>query len=125
MKSFNDLLCARAKNASASLLLAAFVFASSACGDGGARKAVETASARETFQRYCANCHGAEGEGRPLGSVSVPPFKSDFVVKLTDEQLYNWVSRGGGNMPSFKSTLTEEQMRGLVRHVRELQSKNP
>ncbi len=124
MKSFNDLLCARAKSAHASLLLAAFVFASSACG-GGARKAEETAPARETFQRYCANCHGAEGEGRPLGPVSVPPFKNDFVVKLTDEQLYNWISRGGSNMPSFQSALTEDQMRGLVRHVRELQTKNP
>ena len=44
-----------------------------------------------------------------------------FVVRLTDEQLYNWIAGGGSNMPSYKNTLDEEQMRALVKHVRELQ----
>ena len=124
MKSFNDLLYANAKPALVSLLLAV-VAAASACGRGGGPTAADAPPARDVFARYCATCHGAEGEGRPLGSLRAPSFKSEFVVKLTDEQLYKWIADGGSNMPSFKNTLTQDQMRGLVRHVRELQSKNP
>ena len=122
MKSFNDLLDARARAALASLVLLTFI--ASACGAGGARKAGgDAAPAPEVFQRHCATCHGQGGEGRQLGTVRVPSFKSDFVVKLTDEQLYKWMADGGSNMPSYKNTLDEEQMRALVKHVRDLQSK--
>lgn len=117
MKSLNQLLEARAKAALAWLLFAA-VATASACG---ARKSGAAVSARDVFRRHCANCHGTEGEGRPPGALSVPSFKSDFVVKLTDEQLYKWIADGGSNMPSYKNTLDEEQMRALVKHVRELQ----
>ena len=112
---------ARTKTALASLLF--LTAAAYGCGAGDARKAEDAADARQTFKTYCSTCHGAEGEGRPIGSLRAPSFKSDFVVKLTDEQLYNWISRGGSNMPSFKNTLTEEQMRALVRHIREIQQK--
>ena len=125
MKGPNDLLDAGAAFALASLLFGA-VAAAPACGPGGAKKAGDdAASAREVFRRYCANCHGQEGEGRPVGTLPVPSFKSDFVVKLTDEQLYKWVADGGSNMPSFKNTLNEDQMLALVKHVRELQSNKP
>lgn len=123
MKRFNYLLDARAKSALASLLLAA-VATASACGARDAGKAGGDASpAPEVFRRNCANCHGQGGEGRQIGTSRVPDFKSDFVVKLTDEQLYKWIADGGSQMPSYKNTLTEEQMRALVKHVRDLQSK--
>lgn len=122
MKGFNDVLDAGAAVALASLLFGA-VAAASACGGGGAKKASgDTASTREVFQRYCSNCHGQDGEGRQLGQTRVPSFKHDFVVKLTDEQLYKWTADGGSNMPAFKNTLDEAQLRALVKHVRELQS---
>jgi len=121
-ESFNDVLDARAKAALASLVLLTFI--APACGAGGAGKAGnDAAPAPEVFRRYCATCHGQGGEGRQLGGLPVPSLKSDFVVKLTDEQLYKWIADGGGNMPSYKNTLDEEQMRALVRHVRELQAK--
>lgn len=121
MKRFNQLLYTRAKAALALLLFAA-VAAASACDGGGAKKAVDdAASTREVFERHCANCHGQEGEGLQLGQLRVPSFKNDFVVKLTDEQLYRWTADGGSNMPAFKNTLTEDQLRALVKHVRELQ----
>ena len=121
MKDSNHLLDASAKAALASLLLAA-VAAAPACGAGGPKKVGDdAASAREVFRRNCANCHGQEGEGRTLGQTRVPSFKSDFVVKLTDEQLHKWIADGGSNMPSYKNTLTQDQMRALVKHVRELQ----
>ncbi|HKG11981.1 MAG TPA: cytochrome c [Pyrinomonadaceae bacterium] len=117
------MLYARAGAVLVPLLLAA-VAASPACGTGGAGNAGgDAASARDVFRRHCATCHGEDGEGRQLSPLRAPSFKSDFVVKLTDEQLYKWMADGGGNMPSYKNTLTEEQMRALVKHVRELQSK--
>lgn len=121
MKGFNDLLDASAAFALASLLLAT-VAAASACGPGGAKKAGgDAASAHEVFRRYCANCHGQGGEGLTLGQTRVPSFKSDLVVKLTDEQLYKWMADGGSQMPAFKNTLDEEQLRALVKHVRDIQ----
>jgi mono/diheme cytochrome c family protein len=120
VKGSNHLLDAGAKAALASLLLGA-VAAASACGGGGPRKAEDAPPARELFRRYCATCHGQAGEGGALGRTRVPGFKSDFVVNLTDEQLHKWIADGGSNMPSFKNTLTQDQMRDLVKHIRELQ----
>ena len=122
MKGSNHLLDARARVTLASLLLGA-VAAASACGGGGPKKTGNGAPPTpELFQRYCANCHGQAGEGRQLGQVRVPDFKSDLVVNLTDEQLHKWIADGGGSMPPFKNTLTQDQMRDLVKHVRDIQS---
>lgn len=108
------------------IITTTFIFmAAAACGRGTASKE-GTAAARDTFTRSCAACHGADGEGRPLGSTSTPSLRREEAVNYTDDQLFEKIYRGTSNMPSFKSSLTEEQIKGLVRFIREdVQGRKP
>src|SRR5208282_2813906 len=67
----------------------------------------------------CAMCHGQDGSGSLVGqSISVPDLRSPVAQKLSDAQLARIISDGKGRMPSFKNSLSEAQIRGLVTYVR-------
>lgn len=82
-----------------------------------------TASA-STFRAKCAMCHGPDGSGSAVGkSMNVPDLRSPVVQKLPDAQLAQIISYGKGGMPSFKSSLSEDQVHSLVAYVRSLRPK--
>src|SRR3712207_2365124 len=87
------------------------------CGKNNER--YNNTEARATFTRSCAVCHGADGGGKPLGAVRAPSLKREEAMNLTDEQMFDRIYNGTGNMPSFKNSLTEEQVKALVRFIRE------
>lgn len=91
-----------------------------ACNRGNEKQgAGELTNARATFLRSCAVCHGADGQGKPLGGLRAPSLKREEAMNYSDEQLFDRIYRGTGNMPSFKNSLKEEEIKGLVRYVRE------
>jgi mono/diheme cytochrome c family protein len=66
-------------------------------------------------------CHGQDGRGSQAGkSMNVPDLRSAAVQKLPDAQLAQIVSDGKGGMPSFKNSLSEDQIHGLVTYIRSL-----
>jgi cytochrome c6 len=74
-----------------------------------------------TFRTKCAMCHGQDGGGSEVGkSMSVPDLRSAVVQKLPDAQLAQIISDGKGGMPSFKASLSEDQVHSLVAHIRSL-----
>jgi len=74
-----------------------------------------------TFRTKCAICHGQDGGGSEVGkSMKVPDLRSPVVQKLPDAQLAQIISEGKGGMPSFKNSLSEDQIHGLVAYVRSL-----
>jgi cytochrome c553 len=74
-----------------------------------------------TFRTKCAMCHGQDGGGSEVGkSMNVPDLRSPVVQKLPDAQLAQIISDGKGGMPSFKNSLSEDQIHGLVTYVRSL-----
>ena len=99
------------------LIILSVALLSGACA--GSRESERQRAARELFLRHCAQCHGADGEGRRIGEMRSQNLKSDRVLRLTDEALVEWIKRGGSEMPSFQRTLTEAQIRELVRFIRE------
>jgi cytochrome c6 len=104
------------------VLIAELVFfsASNAQARGGQGSAV----ARATFQSKCAMCHGPDGAGSQVGkSMNVPDLRSPVVQKLPDAQLAQVIADGKGGMPSFKSSLSEEQIHALVAQIRSLHQK--
>jgi len=100
------------------LILLAMALLSFACA-GESREALRRRAARQLFLRHCAQCHGADGEGRRIGEMRSQNLKSERVRGLTDEALVEWIRRGGSEMPSFRSTLSEAEIRELVRFIRE------
>jgi cytochrome c6 len=89
-----------------------------------ATAAQDSAAASATFKTKCALCHGPDGSGSEVGkSMNVPDFRSEAVQKLSDAELAQVVSDGKGGMPSFKGSLTADQIHALVKHIRAFAAK--
>ena len=81
----------------------------------------DSAASSATFRTKCAMCHGPDGSGSAIGrSMNVPDLRSPVVQKLPDAQLAQIISDGKGGMPSFKASLSEDQVHSLVAHIRSL-----
>ena len=84
----------------------------------------DSAASSATFRAKCAMCHGPDGSGSEVGkSMNVPDLRSPAVQKLPDAQLAQIISDGKGGMPSFKSSLSADQVHSLVAHIRSLRGK--
>jgi cytochrome c6 len=82
------------------------------------------AAGNATFRTKCAMCHGQDGRGSEVGkSMNVPDLRSPAVQKLPDAQLAQIISDGKGGMPSFKNSLSEDEIHSLVVHIRSLHQK--
>jgi cytochrome c6 len=96
---------------------AILVPASVARAQGGHDSAASTA----TFRTKCAMCHGPDGAGSEVGkSLNVPDLRSAVVQKLPDAELAEIISNGKAGMPSFKSSLSADEIHALVTHIRAL-----
>jgi mono/diheme cytochrome c family protein len=84
----------------------------------------DSAAISATFRTKCVMCHGQDGSGSEVGkSMNVPDLRSPVVQKLPDAQLAEIISDGKGGMPSFKNSLSEDQVHSLVAHIRSLRGK--
>jgi mono/diheme cytochrome c family protein len=82
------------------------------------------ADSASTFRAKCVVCHGQDGGGSQVGkTLNVPDLRSPEVQKQTDAELAQIISDGRGGMPSFKSSLSDDQIHGLVTHIRSLAAK--
>src|SRR5438128_866398 len=74
------------------------------------------------YQRYCSGCHGVDGRG---GAKTFMPHigaltKKGYIELLEDDYLTEIISEGGeklgksGFMPSFKTTLSGEQIGDVI-----------
>ncbi|MES2221755.1 MAG: cytochrome c [Acidobacteriota bacterium] len=75
------------------------------------------------FQSNCQMCHGADGKGStPTGqALKVANLQSPEIVKMSDAELANVISKGKKSMPAFGSRLTPAQIEDLVSYIRTLQ----
>lgn len=90
------------------------------------------ADALQDFQFYCSQCHGLEGKGDgPNVTKDFPVSPRNFtnsaeMSKLSDADLKNVILDGGPAvskspmMPPWGKTLSEEQVAGLIQHLRTL-----
>jgi len=92
---------------------------------------VVTAKTRETYQWYCAQCHGIKGKGDGINAkfLTVPPrnhTKAEYLETRTDEQFFKAIKFGGLSvgrapcMPAWGNTLKDSTIYELVRYIREL-----
>jgi cytochrome c6 len=76
-----------------------------------------------TYNSKCAKCHGRDGRsktswGRRTHSRDIS--NGEWQNDVSDERIFNSISNGKGKMPSYKKTLSENQIDGLVNYVRRL-----
>lgn len=78
------------------------------------------------YEGHCEACHGSGGKGDgPMGKVLRPPatdLTSPASKKKTDRELLAIIGNGipGTAMSSWKTTLSEQEMREVVAYIRSL-----
>lgn len=84
--------------------------------EGGAEAAAggapNAAAGKEVFAEECSVCHGATGHGGNGG----PDLRTMPLAK-TQEGAEGQVTNGGGGMPAFKGTLSEEEIENVAAYV--------
>ncbi len=71
------------------------------------------------FRQNCAVCHGAKGEGKQIGEKYAPDLRAEKIVNDPDEKLFQQISNGGNGMPAFKYQLTDDQIKEMIRFIRQ------
>src|ERR1700710_2773710 len=81
-------------------------------GEGAATAALDPEAGKEVFSEQCSVCHGADGLGGNGGPdlTTMPKAKEQAGA---EEQVTN----GGGGMPAFKGTLSEEEIKNVAAYV--------
>jgi mono/diheme cytochrome c family protein len=89
------------------------VFVAAACTG----RPADDATGEEIYLQLCSNCHGddmAGGIGPNLGPDSSSALQPDEFLEIS-------ILRGRGRMPSFRSSLNDEQLERLIGHIRMVQ----
>jgi len=73
------------------------------------------------YKSKCQVCHGADGKGSPAGQrLGVKDFQSPDVAKQTDDELFKATKEGKGKMPKYEGKLTDDQIKSLVKFIRQM-----
>lgn len=73
------------------------------------------------YKSKCQVCHGADGKGSPAGQkLGVKDFHSPEVQKQTDAELIKVTKEGKGKMPKYEGKLTDDQIKELIKYLRQL-----
>ena len=92
-------------------------------------QAKETAA--DNYKAYCVQCHGSEGSGKGVNvrDMSVVPRDHTDAKSMSgrsDETLFRAIKEGGSAinksilMPPWETTLSDEEIKDLVQHLRML-----
>jgi len=80
---------------------------------------------KDVFDQKCSMCHFADQDAKKIGpglkglskrgTFSVKPD-----LKVTDENLKNWIENGDSLMPPFKDVLSEQEIKDVIAYVKTL-----
>jgi len=80
--------------------------------EAGTAGAASVEAGAAVFSENCSTCHGATGEGGNGG-----PDLNTMPLAKTEEGVIQQVTNGGGGMPPFGGTLSEEEIKGVAAYV--------
>ena len=74
------------------------------------------------YKAKCATCHGADGSGQtPMGKkMNLRDLRSPDVQKQSDAELTKITTDGKNKMPAYKGKLSADEIKGLVKFMRDL-----
>ncbi|MDE3056052.1 MAG: cytochrome c [Verrucomicrobiota bacterium] len=82
--------------------------------------AIDMEEGKALYRKNCTACHGTDGRGdTPMGRAipNMPDFTSAVVKQMTDQELFDMITKGSPPMPSFQH-LSEAQRWDLVKYIR-------
>ena len=91
----------------------------------------DAAAGKETYEQYCALCHGPQGQGDGSLSANLDPKPRNhtdgaYMNALTDDHLLKVIGEGGAAaglapiMPAWKDILSAQQIQDVIAFVRTL-----
>jgi len=90
-----------------------------------AATAEDAARGARVYQVFCQPCHGGAGKGDgPVAMRGFPPppsFLSAKTMQLSDGQIFNILTHGQKNMPSYAAQVSPGDRRRVIAYVRSLQ----
>ena len=89
-----------------------------------ARSEAVIAEGQNVYQTLCVSCHGPSGSGDTPTASAFSHRPSDFTKGFkgqTDGELFWKITKGGGPMPGYETTLTEEQRWQVIYYLRVLE----
>jgi mono/diheme cytochrome c family protein len=92
---------------------------------GASSALADTAAGATVYSAKCMTCHAKDGSGNtPVGkSLQSADLRSPEVQKKSDAELTESISEGKGNMPAFKTMLSEDEIHSVLGYVRTLAAK--
>jgi hypothetical protein len=80
---------------------------------------------RQRYNIYCSPCHSRLGDGKGIvvqrGYIPPPTFHSDRIRGFPDGEIFDVISNGVRNMPSYGSQVRPADRWAIVSYVRALQ----
>jgi mono/diheme cytochrome c family protein len=108
------------------LACTALVAAFAAAADGG-----QAQRGAAVFTRYCALCHGANGDGKGIAAKAYKPPPANLVTSAYPDDYKETIIRLGGQavgrsqfMPPWGKELSDEQIRDLVAYLGRIRVKS-
>ena len=89
-----------------------------------ARSETVIAAGQDVYRRACQSCHAASGKGDTPAASAFSHRPSDFTKGFkgqTDGELFWKITKGGGPMPGYETTLTDEQRWQVIHYLRTLE----
>lgn len=97
----------------------------------------EIKEGRNTYEQYCAACHGRQGEGaadwkkrNDKGEMPAPPHdETGHTWRHSDAMLFKMIAEGWRHpfnksdrltMPAFKDSLTDQEIKAVIEYLRTL-----
>lgn len=83
------------------------------------------ARGEERFTIYCVPCHGHVGDGDGIivrrGMLRPPSYTDDRLLAMADGEIFNTITNGKNNMPSYRHQISTPDRWAIVSYVRALQ----
>jgi mono/diheme cytochrome c family protein len=80
---------------------------------------------RERFDIYCSICHGAVGDGNGImvkkSYIPPPTFHQDRIREMPDGEIFDVISSGIRNMPSYRHQIPVKDRWLIISYLRALQ----
>jgi mono/diheme cytochrome c family protein len=83
---------------------------------------------KKLFSDKCEECHGEKADGTSELATTLNPKPANLtdsrgVGKLTDKEVFDWITRGKNTMPQFPD-LPEEARWNVVNFIRSVEARN-
>jgi mono/diheme cytochrome c family protein len=80
---------------------------------------------QERYNIYCSPCHSRLGDGKGIvvqrGMIPPPTFHSDRIRQFPDGEIFDAISNGVRNMPSYGDQVQVSDRWAIVSYIRALQ----